>query len=126
MRREDIQALRAPLVAFVMAIILSACAIMYSRALLNDARTLLTRAEVQLANERSRVHGATENNTMIARYTGPYQQLAHAGFVGEEQRMNWIDGLRLANREARTFGVEYDIGAQRPYAYAAEVNPGPL
>jgi hypothetical protein len=63
---------------------------------------------------------------MITRYKGPYQQLAHAGFVGEEQRMDWIDALRLANQEARTFGVEYEIGAQRPYVYAAEVKPGPL
>ena len=50
---------------------------------------------------------------MIARYLGGYQQLAHAGFVGDEQRINWLDSLRVANEEARIFGVEYDIGAQK-------------
>ena len=63
---------------------------------------------------------------MIGRYADAYQQLARTGFVGEEQRINWLDSLRSANEEARMFGVEYDIGAQRPYVYAAEFPAAPL
>ncbi len=40
--------------------------------------------------------------------------------------MNWLDGLRSANDQARLFGVEYDIGVQRPYAYSATLNMGRL
>ena len=32
----------------------------------------------------------------------------------------------MANQQANIFGVEYEISAQRPYAYAAEFNPGQL
>ena len=63
---------------------------------------------------------------MISQYLGGYQQLARTGFVGDEQRINWLDSLRLANEEARIFGVEYDIGTQKPYVYATEFNAGQL
>ena len=46
--------------------------------------------------------------------------------MGEEQRINWLDSLRIANEEAHIFGVEYAISAQHPYAYASEFNVGQL
>jgi hypothetical protein len=46
--------------------------------------------------------------------------------VGEEQRISWIDALRIANQEADLYGVEYNIGPQQPYSFTNEVNAGPL
>ena len=71
--------------------------------------------ETQLKQARLRIQNADAEKEMITRYAGAYQELARIGFAGEEQRINWLDGLRSANEQARTFGVEYDIGAQRPY-----------
>jgi len=44
----------------------------------------------------------------------------------DEQRINWLDGLRLANQQADLFGVDYQIGTQRAYPFAAEFNPGQI
>jgi hypothetical protein len=60
------------------------------------------------------------------RYLGAYQELQRIGFAGEEQRINWLDGLRLANERTDLFGIDYQIAAQAPYAHAAELNPGEL
>jgi hypothetical protein len=78
---------------------------------------LLHAGELQVAR--------TEKN-IIVRYLDGFRQLERAGFVGDEQRINWLDGLRLANQQADLFGVDYQIGAQSPYAYAAEFSPGPI
>jgi hypothetical protein len=58
------------------------------------------------------------------RYLDRYRQLERAGFIGEEQRINWLDGLRVANQQADLFGVEYQIESQKAYPYAGELNPG--
>ena len=60
------------------------------------------------------------------RYLGAYQQLQKQGFAGEEQRINWLDALRLTNQQADLFGVDYDIGTQKAYPFAAALNPGPI
>ena len=126
MTRDDIGALRMPLITLAVTLLVAAGAILYSSAFLDDARRLLGQRETQLREARLRIHNADAEKEMAARYADAYQELARTGFAGEEQRINWLDGLRSANEQARTFGVEYDIGAQRPYAYAAEFPAAPL
>ncbi|HEV7394129.1 MAG TPA: hypothetical protein VGO08_20995 [Burkholderiales bacterium] len=126
MTRDDIEALRIPLIALVVTLILTAGVVYFSANALDNMRRGLTQHESQLREARLRIQNAGEEKEMIARYLGSYQQLARAGFVGEEQRINWLDSLRIANEEAGIFGVEYDISAQRPYAYASEFNAGQL
>lgn len=124
--REDLKALRTPLIVLWATALVAAATVFFSGTLLEDAHRLLTQREKQLREARARIQNAGEEKEMIGRYLGSYQQLVRAGFAGEEQRINWLDSLRLANEEARIFGVEYDISAQRPYAYSAEFNAGQL
>ena len=124
--REDVQALRTPLLILGGVLLAAIAVTFFSGVVLDDARRLLSQREGQLREARARIQNAGEEKEMIGRYLGAYQQLARAGFVGDEQRINWLDSLRLANEEARIFGVEYDIGPQRPYVYASEFNAGQL
>jgi len=123
---EDLKALRTPFIVLGATALLAAAIVFFSATLLESAGRLLAQREVQLREARTRIQNAGEEKEMISRYLSGYQQLARAGFAGEEQRINWLDSLRLANEEARIFGVEYDIGAQRPYSYASEFNAGQL
>jgi hypothetical protein len=124
--RQDIDALRVPLIALLVAIAAAAALIAGSGAIFDNARASLAKRESELRQARLKIQNAGEEKELISRYLAPYQQLARAGFVGEEQRITWLDSLRAANEEARIFGVEYDLSAQRPYAYAAEFNTGQL
>ena len=124
--RQDIDALRVPLIALLVTIVVAAAVVFVSGTILDSARQLLVKRDNELRQARLKIQNAGEEKELISRYLGSYQQLARAGFVGEEQRITWLDTLRAANEEARIFGVEYDLSAQRPYAYAAEFNPGQL
>jgi hypothetical protein len=124
--REDLQVLRAPLIALALTIASAIAVVLLSGSFLDRADRARAQRETQLREARARIQNAGQEKEMIARYLAGYQQLAQAGFVGDEQRINWLDSVRLANEEARMFGVEYDIGAQRAYAYAAEFNTGQL
>ena len=124
--RQDIDALRIPLTALLVTLVVAAGFVFGSGAVLDSARELLKNRENELRQARLKIQNAGEEKEMISRYLAPYQQLARAGFVGEEQRITWIDSLRAANEEAKIFGVEYDLSAQRPYAYAGEFSVGQL
>lgn len=124
--RDDLRALRTPLIALGVTLLAAIALIVYSGSVLDKARQLVVQRDTQLREARLRIQNAGEEKEMISRYLGSYQQLARAGFVGDEQRINWLDSLRLANEEARIFGVEYDISMQRPYAYSAEFTLGKL
>ena len=126
MTRDDLEALRIPLIVLAITFVVAAGLVYFSVNVLDAARHVLVQREEQLRQARMRIQNAGEEKEMIARYLGSYQQLTRAGFVGDEQRINWLDSLRLANEQAGLFGVEYDISAQRPYAYASEFNTGQL
>jgi hypothetical protein len=126
MNREDLQTLRIPLIALGVTLLAAVGVVLVSGTMLDKARETRSQRETQLREAHLRIQNAGEEKDRIVRYVGSYQQLARAGFVGEEQRINWLDSLRMANQEARTFGVEYDIGAQKPYTYAAEFDAGKL
>jgi len=106
--------------------LIGALAVYYSGRLMISARQLLAQQQVQLKDARTRLQRSGEERDIIVRYIGGFRQLERTGFVGDEQRINWLDGLRLANQQADLFGVDYQIGAQKPYAFASEFNPGAL
>lgn len=126
MNRQDLEALRVPLIVLAVTLFAATVLVYFSGAVLDNAKQRLVSRENELKQARLRIQNAGEEKEMISRYLAGYEQLARVGFVGDEQRINWLDSLRIANEEARIFGVEYDISAQRPYAYAAEFNPGQL
>jgi hypothetical protein len=52
---------------------------------------------------------------MISQYLPQYRDLQQRGFIGSENRINWIDALRIADQRAGNFGVQYQLSAQGPY-----------
>lgn len=126
MNQADLQALRNPLLLLLAVVLAGALAVYYSDRLMASAHQKLTQQQNQLKEARLRLQKSGDEKDIIVRYLDTYRQMERAGFIGEEQRINWLDGLRLANQEADLFGVDYQIGVQRPYPYAAQLNPGQL
>jgi hypothetical protein len=126
MNTAEFQALRNPLLLLLVVLAAGAAAIYYSDRLKAVARQQLVQQQNQMKDARTRLQRSGEEKDIIFRYLDSYRQLERTGFIGEEQRINWLDGLRLANQQADLFGVDYQIGTQRPYPYAADFNPGQL
>jgi len=126
MNQADLQALKAPLIVLLAVLLASAAAIYHFDRLKTEARQQLTQKQALLKEARTRLQKSGEEKDIIVKYLGGFRQLESAGVVGEEQRINWLDGLRLANQQADLFGVDYQIAMQRPYPYAADFNPGQL
>jgi len=126
MTQDDFQTLRNPLIALLVVALIGAAIVYYSESMLVTARQQLSRQQAQLKDARTRLQKSGDEKEIIVRYIDRYRQMERIGYIGDEQRINWLDGLRLANRQADLFGVEYQIGAQKAYAYAVDYNPGQL
>lgn len=126
MTQDDLQVLKRPLFALLAVALVGGAFFYYSERMLVSARLQLARQQAQLKDARIRLQKSGDEKEIIVRYLDRFRQMESVGYIGEEQRINWLDGLRLANRQADLFGVEYQIGAQKPYAYAADYSPGQL
>lgn len=126
MSSEDLKALRVPLIVLVAVLLAGAAAIYQTDRMAKSARQELAQQRNQLKDARTRLQKSGEERDIIERFVGGFRQLERAGFIGEEQRINWLDGLRLANQQADLFGVDYQIGAQGAYLFASEFSPGLL
>jgi len=126
MNQGDLQALRTPLLVLLAVVLVGALAVYYSARFMASAQQQLTQQQNQLKEARLRLQKSGDEREIILRYLDSYRQMERGGFIGEEQRINWLDGLRLANQQADLFGVDYQIGVQKAYPFAAEFNPGQL
>jgi hypothetical protein len=126
MNADDLKALRNPLIMLAVVIAAGTGAIYYLDHSLATAKRALVQQTNQMREARTRLQRSGDENNIIVRNLPSYQNLQRLGFAGEEQRLNWVEGLRLSNQQAQLFGITYQIGAQQPYAYANELNPGQL
>lgn len=126
MTQADLQALKNPLLVLLAVLVAAAATIYFTEQLRVSARRQLAQQQSQLKEARTRLQKSGDEKDIIIRYLQGFRRLQLSGFIGEEQRINWLDGLRLTNQQAGLFGVDYQIGAQKPYPYAAEFNPGQL
>jgi hypothetical protein len=126
MNPADLRALKAPLIALIVSIAIGAGLVYYSEVVLKQTKLALLQQQNQLHDARSRLQKSGDEKDIIVRYLSGYEYLQRLGFAGPEQRINWLDGLRLTNQQAQLFGVDYQIGTQQAYPYANELDPGQL
>jgi hypothetical protein len=126
MNQGDLRALRNPLLVLLVTVLAAVAAVLHTNTLLAQAQQQLMQQQLMLKDARTRLQRSGDEKEIIIRYLGEYQQLARSGFVGDEQRINWLDSLRLANQQVELFGIDYQISAQKPYVHANELNPGQL
>ena len=120
------ESMTLPVLALVLALGLAIAAIQFTGEHADAAKAKLAAQEKQMRDAISRVQKSGAEKELIARHLPDYRRLQQQGFVGEEQRINWLDALRSANQKAGLFGVNYDIAARQVYPNAAALAPGQM
>lgn len=120
----DWQVLRKPALTLAAALLLGAALVYFSQRELNRARVQQKAQESALHEARNRLHKSGDEKERILRYRSDYMALQQIGFVGEEQRINWVDALRAASLSLKMFGVSYQIEAQQPYVSPITADAG--
>ena len=102
----------------------SAALVFFTHQELKQEKSRNTSQEGVLREARERLHKSGEEKDRILRYRASFIALQQRGFVGEEQRINWVDALRAASLNLKMFGVNYQIEAQQAYQSPAVTDHG--
>ncbi|UCH46773.1 MAG: hypothetical protein JSU95_11740 [Betaproteobacteria bacterium] len=113
--RKDLLPLRLPLATFAAAVLAAVILIDYSSDKYALQQERVAAANAQVAEASQRYHDSDLEKEVISRYLPQYRELQQRGFIGSENRINWIDALRIADQQAGGFGVQYQLSAQGPY-----------
>ena len=121
---HDLRILRIPLIIFTIVLALSVASVIFTRSQLKQTNTALENQQRNFSLAQTRFRKSGEERDIIIRHLPAYRTLEQQGFIGVEQRINWLDAIRLTNQEMKMFGAEYQIGAQQPYPPAPELDTG--
>lgn len=116
--------LMLPLLVLLVTLTAAVAAVKFSGDRAEQARHEYEAQRAQMREAQARVQKSGAERDLIVRYLPDYRRLDVLGFVGDEQRINWLDALRTANQKGGLFGINYEIGARKPYPNAATLNPG--
>jgi hypothetical protein len=120
---KDLGAMKMPAIALAIAAVVSFALIGFTSNQLTQAEAQYRDQLAALQEARTRYQRSGEERETVMHYIEAYRQLERIGFVGTEQRLNWVESLREANTRAGLFGVDYQMTAQQPYPYVAKDNP---
>lgn len=120
---KDLASMRLPVATLIASLVISAVLVQFSSARQKtaEAQSRAQAAALKEAGDRYRRSG--EERETILRYLPAYRKLQSEGLVGAEQRIEWIEGLRSANKQAGLFGVTYQLEARKPFDLLGNANP---
>ena len=77
-----------------------------------------------LNSAKQRYQSSGMEKDTITEYLPRYKALISKGFVGEERRLEWVDGLRKLHKDFKLFSIKYGIGLVEPYKSVFFANTG--
>lgn len=120
---KDLAILKIPFLVLAIALAASFAVVKLSSAKREQAEAQNRSRLLQLKDARSRYQRSGNERETILRYLPAYQLLHKQGFVGSEQRIEWLEALRVANGQAGLFGVTYKLAPQKPFSLLGQDNP---
>jgi hypothetical protein len=124
LEKQDWQKLKAPLLILA-AVTLAVISLFGAAYYFNQNQEVALQNQQNLLNaarQRYQLSGAEKD--MIVDYLPKYQMLISKGFVGEEQRIEWVEHLRQQHKTQKLFGIKYSISPQEKYTPAFAANLG--
>lgn len=109
MTRPPFASLKTSILLLLAAGSMSAAGIFWSHQQDTEARADLQRQQAALVASQARQQQGRKEEQLIAQHIDAYRALIARGFVGEENRLAWIEAVHLANQDARLYGLTYTL-----------------
>jgi len=114
--REDWRRLRKPLLGFGLVLASVGLIAYYAEDFKHKQEQAVFEQQIQLNQARQKYLSSGQEREGIVKYLPIYQSLIRSGFVGEEQRIEWIEKIRQLHQRHKLFSIEYNIGQQENVA----------
>lgn len=109
MTRPPLASLKTSMLLLLAAGLMAAAGIFWSHQQDTQALAALQAQQTALHAAHARQQQGRTEARLIAQHIDAYHALIARGFVGEENRLAWIEAVHLANRDARLYGLTYTL-----------------
>lgn len=125
MTSPPIASLKASIALLLAALVLAAAGLFWSHRYDSAARAAVHAQQAVLDSAHERQQKGQTEARLIEQNLVAYKALTERGFIGEENRLAWIEAVQLANRDADLYGLTYTL-SPRTTAPADLANGLPL
>ena len=109
MTLPPIASLKISILLLLAALLLSAAGLFWNHKQDTQARAAVQHQQAALNAAHARQQQGQTEARLIAQHLDAYRALIARGFVGEENRLAWIEAVHLANQDARLYGLTYTL-----------------
>lgn len=121
---SDFQLIRWSVLAICAAVFASALVLYSGAKYAEQTRKDHSDALQQLNVARNHLSGALEDKENMAAYADEYATLADLGLIGEDRRLDWVEGLENIRQQNLVTDFRYNIAPQTAYAPQPSIASG--
>ena len=122
--QADLPQIKWSLLTLLLTLTIGGSAVFFSQKYATDAQKSKRVAQQHLNDARSKLNASHDDQQNMATYTQEYSAIQRRGLIGEEQRLNLIEGLDSLRRRNRVLNFTYSITPQQPYNPVPALNSG--
>ena len=122
--RSDFALMRRSLLAICAAALISAVTLYGSSKYVESAQKDRRNAQNMLKDARNRLATAHQDQENMAIYPGEYSELIERKIIGDDQRLDWIEGLEKIRQKNLVTDFRYNIAPQKTYAPKPPIDSG--
>ena len=122
--QDDLPQIKWSLLTFLLILTIGGGAVFFSQKYANDAHNAKRAAQQQLTEMRNKLNAARDDQENMSTYTKEYSAIQRREIIGEEQRLNLIEGLEALRKRNRVVDFKYAIAPQQPYKPAPALDSG--
>lgn len=122
--KPDFLLMRWSVLAFCASALVSAIALYGSGEYAETSQHDLGNAQSMLNDARNRLATAHQDRENMAIYNNEYDALNERGIIGEDQRLDWMEGLDRIRQQNLVTDFRFNIAPQRAYAAQPPTDKG--
>jgi hypothetical protein len=122
--KDDLPYLKLSLGAFALSLVLAAAMVSYSEGYLDQSRKERGDAQKQLTDARMQLLAAQGDLENMSAYSLEYVSLQDQKVIGNEQRLDWIEGMEKLRQQGIVLDFKYTIAPQQGYTPSPAVDAG--
>ena len=113
MKQIDWTLLRMPVIVLTIALVFSFSILSVSSYYNDGQLSVSTKLDNDLQRAKRRYNEARRDRSLYKQYLESYLQYADKGFIGAEQRLDWIEQLQEKNKTLKLSSLKYEISPQK-------------
>ncbi len=122
--KTDLPEIKWSLGALVLSLALAGSLISLSSAYLDQSLKDHQSAQKQLADARNQLTAAQSDQENMSSYALEYNALLTQKVIGNEQRLDWMEGLEKLRQQGSVLDFKYTISPQQSYVPAPPLDAG--